>query len=67
MLNSTEIAKFLSLSPAARQLEISSAHLARLVREGKVRSIKTPLGRLFDPRELRRVRREREAARNMYG
>jgi hypothetical protein len=47
------------LSVAARRLDLSGQRLRSLVREGRIRCVMTPLGRLFDPAEVERFRRTR--------
>lgn len=49
----------LAPSEAARTLEISRQHLLRLSDQGRVRYIRTPLGRLYPRDAVARLREER--------
>lgn len=53
----------LTTSEAARLLEISVERVRQLVKEGTLKAKETPLGRLFDPQEVKRLAREREGGR----
>lgn len=53
----------LTTSETARKLEVSSARVRQLVREGKLEATETPLGKLYDPKEVERLAKEREGGR----
>lgn len=48
---------------AARRLGVSTQYLGQLAAEGRIAFVATPIGRLFDPVEVERVRQERQSAR----
>lgn len=50
----------LTTSQAARRLSLSYSRVRQLSEEGRIRTIRTPLGRLFDADEVERFARERE-------
>ncbi len=50
-----DLKKFLSCSAVSHRLGLSSRRVLQLVEEGKLTFVKTPLGRLFDPREVERL------------
>jgi len=51
---------FLTPTQVARALSLSGQRVHQLIAEGKLACLVTPLGRLFDVREVERLRRERE-------
>ena len=51
-----------STGPAARRLGVSDAYVRRLVRDGRLRSIRTPLGRLIPRDALEEFAHQRERA-----
>jgi DNA-binding transcriptional MerR regulator len=53
-----------SLTPSqtARRLGISKARVLQLNNQGLLPALRTPLGRLFDPKDVERFARERAAA-----
>jgi DNA-binding transcriptional MerR regulator len=55
----TAIAHYLSTSQTARELEISQEGVRHLVRIGQLQAIETVNGRLYDPQEVLRLKRER--------
>lgn len=58
----TAISCLVGSTRASQILGISSRHLSRLAAEGKVPSLETALGRLFDPADLQQWADERGAA-----
>jgi hypothetical protein len=56
-----DYARWYSTSQAARRARISSQHMQNLGDAGKVRAVRTALGRLFDPDDIERLAQEREA------
>jgi excisionase family DNA binding protein len=63
MLLSEDLDSMLGPTTAASRVGISTRHLLRLADDGEVSAIKTPLGRLFPPREIEELR-ERRAKRS---
>lgn len=55
------MSRLLRTGEAARILEVSDVTVRAMVREGKLAAQETPLGMLFDPAEVERVRAERAA------
>lgn len=49
----------LTTAEAARRLNLTRQGLLLLVNKGQVACLRTPLGHLFDPVEIERVRRAR--------
>jgi DNA-binding transcriptional MerR regulator len=47
-------------SQAARELGVSPERVRQLAKEGRLAAIDTPLGRLFDPADVERLRLERK-------
>jgi len=58
-----ETERSLTLSQVARRLELSSARVNELRRQGKLRAAKTPLGYLFPEAEIDAYARARKEAR----
>ena len=54
-----ELERLLSISEAARRLELSAQRVRALADEGRIHYVMSPLGRLFDPDEVERFRRTR--------
>lgn len=54
----------LTTAQVARQLGLSQQQVIRLARAGVLKHERTPLGRLYDPKGVEKVRVEREAARS---
>jgi hypothetical protein len=61
MANHEADESMLSPSQAARELDVSAKRAVQLADAGKLRCIKTPLGRLFDRADVERLARERRA------
>ncbi len=55
-----EIEKWWSPSEAARKLETSGQWVTHLAREGKIRGVKTSLGWLLDPEDVKAMAQERK-------
>lgn len=58
-----ELEGWLSPSVSARQLGISKQRLMQLVAAGRLHPKMTPLGRVFSPDEIERVREERQSVK----
>lgn len=58
-----ERAPLLTMSQAARFLEVSVTRVRQLVLQGTLPAEETPLGRLFDQAELDRLKEKRSLAR----
>jgi len=57
---STRLISGVTASEAARRLRISGEHLRRLAVAGRIDSVRTPYGRLYDESDVERLRAERE-------
>lgn len=60
-LSRTDIENWPTRSIAARTLGVSSELVTNLLNQGRLRFVKTKLGRLVDPASLEELRRERAA------
>lgn len=58
--NYAEDVEYITPSQAARRLDLSKSRILQLNNEGRLRAIRTPLGRLFDLEDIERFARERE-------
>ena len=54
-------------SEAARRLSLCREQAVRLAKAGQVRAVKTPLGMLFDPEDVERLRQQRAHAAARHG
>lgn len=59
VMEKSDLTQLLSVSEAARVLELSAQRLRTLADAGIVPCLRTPLGRLFDPSDLERFRATR--------
>jgi hypothetical protein len=59
---STTLLSGIPAGEAARRLRISAEHLRRLAVAGRIDSVRTPYGRVYDPFEVERLREERDEA-----
>ena len=57
-------AAWLTAAIAARALDLTPNRVRQLADEGRIRSIRTPLGRLLDPADVERMRVERKGKRD---
>jgi len=60
-MEQSDITNWPGRSEAARILRCSSELIGQLMNSGRLRFVPTKLGKLIDPADLERVRREREA------
>lgn len=56
-----EVQRLVSTRQASITLGISTQHVHRLISDGALPAIRTPLGFLIDPDDVERLRKEREA------
>ena len=60
-MTNTDITTWPTRSIAARQLGVSSELVTNWLNQGRLRFVATKLGRLIDPGDLERLRKERAA------
>jgi DNA-binding transcriptional MerR regulator len=58
-----DVGQLLSTSAAAREVGVSAQLIRLLAKQGRIRSVDTAYGRLFDPADVRRLADERRSAR----
>lgn len=60
MQEDQDLSQWLTPGGAAQKLGISTVRVRQLANRGTLQPIWTPMGRLFDPAEVERLRRSRE-------
>jgi excisionase family DNA binding protein len=60
-LQGVVVSNYLTSSQAARALGLSAERVRQLAALGRLRSVQTPLGRLFDATDVEQLRRDRAA------
>ena len=56
--------QWLTPTQAGRRLELSAERVRQLTAEGRLACVRTPLGRLLDPRDVERLGEERGRCRH---